>query len=96
MAALLRLVQQHVDEVHTRFASWRESSAEPGRHWRWPCGGTGRPGAEAGGLGRLAVVKAIAQAHGGDATCRPSGTGGTALLLRWPLPASEPVPLPGA
>ena len=46
------------------------------------------------GLG-LAVVKAIAVAHGGDATCRPSGTGGTNFLLRWPLPAGEPAPLPG-
>jgi len=37
------------------------------------------------GLG-LAVVKAIAEAHGGTASCRPSGTGGTTFLLRWPTP----------
>lgn len=36
------------------------------------------------GLG-LAVVQAIARAHGGDVTCRPSTLGGTAFDLRWPV-----------
>lgn len=35
------------------------------------------------GLG-LAVVKAIAVAHGGQATCEPSAFGGTAFRLSWP------------
>ncbi|WP_237160189.1 ATP-binding protein [Prodigiosinella confusarubida] len=35
------------------------------------------------GLG-LAVVRAIALAHGGQATCRPSLTGGTLFEVRWP------------
>lgn len=34
------------------------------------------------GLG-LAVVKSIAVAHGGDATCRPSAQGGTVFSLQW-------------
>lgn len=37
------------------------------------------------GLG-LAVVKAITTAHGGVASCRPSGTGGTIFTLSWPIP----------
>lgn len=37
------------------------------------------------GLG-LAVVKAITTAHGGVASCRPSGTGGTTFTLSWPIP----------
>lgn len=36
------------------------------------------------GLG-LAVVEAIAEAHGGSASCQPSGTGGTAFTLLWPV-----------
>ncbi len=36
------------------------------------------------GLG-LAVVKAIAEAHGGSAVCQPGGRGGTLFLLSWPL-----------
>ncbi|REG48661.1 two-component system sensor histidine kinase AdeS [Paraburkholderia sp. BL6669N2] len=35
------------------------------------------------GLG-LAVVAAIAQAHGGEAICRPAESGGTLFELRWP------------
>ncbi|VWB51298.1 ATP-binding protein [Burkholderia lata] len=35
------------------------------------------------GLG-LAVVAAIAQAHAGAASCRPTARGGTAFELRWP------------
>lgn len=35
------------------------------------------------GLG-LAVVKAIAEAHGGNVVCRPSGKGGTIFELTWP------------
>lgn len=35
------------------------------------------------GLG-LAVVKAIAEAHGGEAVCQPSANGGTSFMLRWP------------
>lgn len=35
------------------------------------------------GLG-LAVVKAITEAHGGQAVCRPSAYGGTAFVLHWP------------
>lgn len=35
------------------------------------------------GLG-LAVVKAVARAHGGTATCRASGAGGTVFELVWP------------
>lgn len=35
------------------------------------------------GLG-LAVVKAVARAHGGNATCRASGAGGTVFELAWP------------
>lgn len=37
------------------------------------------------GLG-LAVVKAITEAHGGQAVCRPSGSGGTAFVIHWPIP----------
>lgn len=37
------------------------------------------------GLG-LAVVKAIAAAHGGVASYRPSGIGGTIFTLSWPIP----------
>jgi two-component system sensor histidine kinase AdeS len=36
------------------------------------------------GLG-LAVVKAIAVAHGGQAFCTPSALGGTTFRLCWPL-----------
>lgn len=36
------------------------------------------------GLG-LAVIQAIARAHGGDVTCRPSTLGGTAFDLHWPV-----------
>ncbi|WP_129139738.1 ATP-binding protein [Modicisalibacter coralii] len=36
------------------------------------------------GLG-LAVVKTIAEAHGGQAYCQPSAHGGTRFVLRWPL-----------
>ena len=36
------------------------------------------------GLG-LAVVKAIAEAHGGSALCQSGGRGGTLFLLSWPL-----------
>ncbi|UGA52386.1 MULTISPECIES: ATP-binding protein [Dickeya] len=35
------------------------------------------------GLG-LAVVQAIAQAHGGQASCRPAPSGGALFELRWP------------
>lgn len=35
------------------------------------------------GLG-LAVVKAIAIAHGGDASCQATATGGTQFMLAWP------------
>lgn len=37
------------------------------------------------GLG-LAVVQAIAIAHGGIARCQPSGSGGTMFTLSWPMP----------
>ncbi|WP_236944378.1 ATP-binding protein [Kushneria marisflavi] len=36
------------------------------------------------GLG-LAVVKAIAEAHGGRAFCQPSGLRGSAFCMTWPL-----------
>lgn len=40
---------------------------------------------ESGGSGLgLAVVGAIAKAHGGQAACRPSALGGTLFELRWP------------
>lgn len=38
------------------------------------------------GLG-LAVVRAIVQAHGGQARCRPSATGGTTFEIAWPAGA---------
>lgn len=41
-------------------------------------------GAAGSGLG-LAVVKAIAIAHGGQAVCRPSRLGGTLFEMNWPL-----------
>lgn len=37
------------------------------------------------GLG-LAVVRAIAEAHGGHATCQAAASGGTVFSIRWPLP----------
>ena len=40
------------------------------------------------GLG-LAVVKAIAEAHGGSAVCQPTGRGGTTFLLSWPIQATS-------
>lgn len=40
-----------------------------------------RPGGS--GLG-LAVVAAIAGAHGGEATCRPTANGGSCFEIRWP------------
>lgn len=48
----------------------------------------GDAGSGGDGLG-LAVVAAIATAHGGSATCRPSSTGGACFELRWP---SKPTP----
>ena len=36
------------------------------------------------GLG-LAVVKAIAEAHGGSAVCQPTERGGTTFTLSWPI-----------
>ncbi|OLO04056.1 ATP-binding protein [Salinicola socius] len=36
------------------------------------------------GLG-LTVVKAIAEAHGGQAICQPTGRGGSAFVITWPL-----------
>lgn len=44
----------------------------------------GEPHGQGSGLG-LAVVQAIARAHGGDVTCRPSTLGGTAFDLHWPV-----------
>ncbi|MBN3822981.1 HAMP domain-containing histidine kinase [Burkholderia sp. Ac-20384] len=41
------------------------------------------------GLG-LAVVAAIAQAHGGAASCRPTARGGTVFELRWPDSPASP------
>ncbi|WP_175998547.1 ATP-binding protein [Burkholderia stabilis] len=41
------------------------------------------------GLG-LAVVAAIAQAHDGEASCRPTACGGTAFELRWPASPASP------
>ncbi|WP_317629638.1 sensor histidine kinase [Shewanella sp. SM21] len=38
------------------------------------------------GLG-LAVVKTIAEAHGGHVVCQPSGHGGTIFILSWPVKA---------
>lgn len=47
-------------------------------------------GADAGsGLG-LAVVAAIARAHRGEASCRPSTRGGACFDLRWPNDKSSP------
>ena len=43
------------------------------------------------GLG-LAVVKAIAEAHGGSALCQPNGRGGTTFLLSWPILAADDRP----
>lgn len=40
------------------------------------------------GLG-LAVVRAIAQAHGGQAICRPSPRGGSTFEIRWPVRLHE-------
>lgn len=40
------------------------------------------------GLG-LAVVKAIAEAHGGQAYCQASANGGSRFVLSWPLQRSE-------
>ncbi|KAA0018728.1 HAMP domain-containing histidine kinase [Salinicola corii] len=39
------------------------------------------------GLG-LAVVKAIAEAHGGQAICQPTGRGGSAFVIAWPRGAT--------
>lgn len=44
----------------------------------------GEPHGHGSGLG-LAVVQAIARAHGGDVTCRPSMLGGTTFDLHWPV-----------
>jgi len=45
----------------------------------------GNPHARRGsGLG-LAVVQAIARAHGGEVTCRPTALGGTVFDLHWPI-----------
>lgn len=44
----------------------------------------GNPHGGGSGLG-LAVVQAIARAHGGEVTCRPSALGGTAFDLHWPI-----------
>ncbi|VWC70654.1 two-component system sensor histidine kinase [Burkholderia lata] len=41
------------------------------------------------GLG-LAVVAAIAQAHDGEASCRPTAHGGTSFELRWPDSPASP------
>ncbi|VWL86953.1 ATP-binding protein [Burkholderia lata] len=41
------------------------------------------------GLG-LAVVAAIAQAHDGEASCRPTARGGTVFELRWPDGPASP------
>lgn len=41
------------------------------------------------GLG-LAVVATIAQAHGGQAHCEPTGTGGTRFAMQWPLSLQRP------
>lgn len=44
----------------------------------------GDPQGRSSGLG-LAVVQAIARAHGGEVTCRPSAMGGTVFDLGWPV-----------
>jgi two-component system sensor histidine kinase AdeS len=45
---------------------------------------------ESGGSGLgLAVVRAIAQAHGGQASCRPSPRGGSVFEIRWPAESGE-------
>ncbi|WP_313706888.1 ATP-binding protein [Massilia sp.] len=41
------------------------------------------------GLG-LAVVATITQAHGGQAHCEPTGTGGTRFAMQWPLSLQRP------
>ena len=43
-----------------------------------------RDGHRGSGLG-LAVVAAIAHAHGGQAICQPTGRGGTRFEIRWPV-----------
>ncbi len=41
---------------------------------------------KSGGSGlRLAVVKAIVEAHGGSAVCKPTKRGGTTFTLSWPI-----------
>jgi two-component system sensor histidine kinase AdeS len=44
---------------------------------------TGEAAAKGSGLG-LAVVRAIASAHGGTADCQPSALGGACFELCWP------------
>lgn len=43
------------------------------------------------GLG-LAVVKAIAEAHGGSAVCQSTGRGGSRFVLSWPISAMSGCP----
>ncbi|MGC8001159.1 ATP-binding protein, partial [Salmonella enterica] len=43
----------------------------------------GDAAAKGSGLG-LAVVRAIASAHGGTVDCQPSPLGGACFELRWP------------
>ncbi len=43
------------------------------------------------GLG-LAVVKAIAEAHGGSAVCQATGRGGSRFVLSWPISAMSGCP----
>lgn len=49
----------------------------------WQDGSVGAKVSSGSGLG-LSVVKAIALAHGGEASCRANGAGGTSFEIRWP------------
>lgn len=63
--------QEYASQIFTAFRHARD-------------GDSGMPGDKRGsGLG-LAVVAAIARAHGGEAKCYPSDEGGSCFELRWP------------
>lgn len=60
-----------LDDVQIIFDAFQRGPLEPDAHQK------------GSGLG-LAVVRAIASAHAGTASCTPSATGGSCFLLRWP------------
>lgn len=99
LMALLENTLRHATPGHVVIRAWQDGhachllvedsgpgivEADPGRLFEAFQRGDSSHGRPGSGLG-LAVVQAIAQAHGGQATWSPSRLGGSAFQLAWPI-----------